>query len=168
MFCRLLNEDDYIQFRALRLEALKTDPAAFATTYEEKKNAPDDSYKERLKHTDTQFTVGAFDGSSLVCVASFLRHSIPKMKHKGMLLSMFCKPDYRGTGIAKELVQRLKREVLQLKDIETLLLMVLSENERAKQFYTGLGFIKYGTEPRAMYDGQRYYDEDLMFLDLRD
>src|SRR5699024_12670781 len=161
MICRLLTQNDYIQFRALRLEALKTEPSAFATTYEEKKNASDDSYKERLKHTDTQFTVGAFDGSTLVCVASFLRHSIPKMKHKGMLLSMFCKPDYRGTGIANELVQYFITEVKKLNDIETLLLMVLSENERAKTIYRRFGCVKYRTEPRAYVDAARYYTEYL-------
>lgn len=168
MHCRLLIEDDYIQFRALRLEALKSDPSAFATTYEKELSLPDDKFKERLKHTATRFVVGAFDGSKLVCIASFVRHSGPKMKHKGMLLAMFCKPDYRGTGIAKELVHHFLTEVKKQTDIETLLLMVLSDNERAKTFYTHFGFIKYGTEPRALYDGERYYDEDLMLLDLRD
>lgn len=166
VYCRILNEDDDIQFRRLRLEALQNDPSAFATTYERELNQPYDTYKKRLKHTDSQFVVGAFDDATLVCVASFLRHSGPKMKHKGMLLSMFCKPDYRGTGIAKDLVQYFITEVKKLNDIETLLLMVLSENERAKTFYRHFGFVKYGTEPRALFDGERYYDEDLMMLDV--
>lgn len=168
MYCRFLNQNDFFQFRKLRLEALQTDPLAFATTYEREISLPDEKFKERLKHTETQFAVGAFDDSTLVCVASFVRHAGPKMKHKGMLLAMYCKQTYRGTGIAKDLVQYLIDAVRELPEVETIQLMVLSENERAKNFYSNLGFVKYGEEPRAMYDGVDYYDEDLMLLDLRE
>lgn len=166
MYCRFLNTDDLSQFRELRLEALETDPSAFATTYERERNLPDEKFKQRLKHTDAQFAVGGFEHDNLVSVASFLKHTGPKMEHKGMLLAMYCKKGYRGTGIAKNMVQFLLKEVKQLKNTEMLHLMVLSENTRAKNFYTRLGFVTYGTEPRALYDGERYYDEDLMFLDL--
>jgi len=120
-----------------------------------------------LKRSDTQFVVGGFNQSDLVCVASFLQYNGPKMAHKGMLLAMYCKKDYRGTGISKKLVQYFIIEVKKLEDIETLNLMVLSENARARRLYENMGFVKYGREPRALFDGERYYDEDLMYMDLR-
>nr|WP_305887630.1 GNAT family protein [Staphylococcus ureilyticus] len=48
--------------------------------------------------------------------------------------------------------------------VKTIGLSVLTENQSAIKLYEKLGFQKYGTEPKALYDGKRYYDEDLMVL----
>lgn len=166
MYCRFLTTNDFSQFRELRLEALQSDPFAFATTYEIEKELPDDKFIQRLKHNDTQFVVGGFDGSTLVCIASFRKYTGAKVQHKGMLLAMYCKKSYRGTGVAKDLVKYLITYVKKLEGVEFLHLMVLSKNARAKKFYSQLGFVKYGTEPYALFDGENYHDEDLMVLDL--
>lgn len=47
------------------------------------------------------------------------------------------------------------------------LLSVVTENTKTMAFNASFGFEVYSTEPKAMYDGERYYDEHLMVLDLK-
>jgi RimJ/RimL family protein N-acetyltransferase len=44
---------------------------------------------------------------------------------------------------------------------------VAASNEPAKRVYYGLGFRQYGLEPQAICVEGRYYDEELIVLDLR-
>lgn len=125
-------------------------------------------FEQRIGASDTQFTVGGFDEIDLVCTATFIRSQGAKSKHKGSLVAMYCKSDYRGTGIAKDLVRHLIDRVRELDGVEVINLSVVTENTRAMTFYASFGFEVYGTEPKAMYDGKRYYDEHLMVLDLKD
>lgn len=53
-----------------------------------------------------------------------------------------------------------------LPGLEILNLTVTSNNLSAKGLYESLGFICYGTEPKAMKVGDEYLDEDLMILML--
>lgn len=165
--CRFLDLDDLEQFRDLRLKALKTDPTAFGSTYEREINLPIEKFERRLEKSDNQFVIGAFYDDKLVCVASFVRETDLKNKHKAMIFGMYCDKEYRGTGAAKKVISCLLEKAKSLKGLEKISLMVMSENTRAIKFYEHFGFIKYGTEPRALYDGFRYYDEDLMYLYLR-
>lgn len=77
---------------------------------------------------------------------------------------MYCEIEFRGTGVAKEVVDLLIEKAKKINNLLIISLMVVSENQRAISFYNSFGFKKYGTEPMAMYDGERFYDEDLMYL----
>jgi hypothetical protein len=49
---------------------------------------------------------------------------------------------------------------------DLLQLTVVSGNESARQLYLHLGFVEYGIERHALKQGERYYDELLMAMDL--
>lgn len=164
MIIRLLNIDDAEQYRVLRLKGLKTDPAAFGSTYELESMLPIENFEERLKDSSEQFVVGGFDEGQLVCVASFIRRGGPKSSHKGALQAMYCEEEYRGKGIARDVVAYLIDKVREIEGVEQLSLAVVTENVRAKAFYEAFGFETYGTEPKAMFDGGKYYDEHKMML----
>ncbi|MFP3490069.1 GNAT family protein, partial [Staphylococcus sp. SIMBA_130] len=66
----------------------------------------------------------------------------------------------------EQLIQQIVDYVVEQNTIKTINLCVLSENKRAISLYEKLGFERYGTEPKALYDGTVYYDEDLMCLEL--
>ncbi|WP_052255327.1 GNAT family N-acetyltransferase [Salinicoccus sp. YB14-2] len=168
MQVRLLKESDAEQYRELRLKGLKTDPEAFGSTYEMESVQSLESFEQKLVVRDGQFVTGGFDGDKLVCIASFIRRSGPKSTHKGELQAMYCDREYRGSGISREVVHFLIDRVGKMNDIEQLNLEVITENQRAKTFYESFGFIIYGTEPRAMFDGDRYYDEHKMKLEFED
>lgn len=163
---RYLSEADVSQYRLLRLNSLQTDPNGFASTYGREREFPIEKFKVRLKNTATHFTVGAFDDATLICIATFYSEPLEKIKHKGNLVSVYCHPQYRRQGIARQLIQQIIDSVVEQNTVKTISLCVLSENERAISLYEKLGFKHYGTEPKALYDGHVYYDEDLMCLEL--
>jgi len=61
-------------------------------------------------------------------------------------------------------VSYLIDKVREIEGVEQLSLAVVTDNVRAKAFYESFGFKTYGTEPRAMFDGKKYYDENKMML----
>ncbi|CAD2081817.1 GNAT family N-acetyltransferase [Jeotgalicoccus coquinae] len=166
MNVRVLTEEDVNDFRELRLKGLKTDSSAFGSTYERENNFTTEKFRQRLESSDSKFVVGGFCDEKLVCIATFIRNSGQKDKHKSMLVGMYCEKEYRGTGIAKGVVELILEKARNIEGLEIINLMVVSENLRAKTLYESFCFKKYGTEPKVMFDGLKYYDEDLMYLEF--
>lgn len=83
-----------------------------------------------------------------------------------MLVGMYCIKEYRGHGISKAVLSDLMEKAYRLEGLELILLSVVSDNFRAKRFYEFFGFQVYDTEPMALFDGNRSYDEDLMYKKL--
>jgi ribosomal protein S18 acetylase RimI-like enzyme len=169
MNIRLLDESDAQLYKELRLRALKNDPAAFGSSYEEEVNRPLEKFAERIQSTKDQFTLGCFDDSnSLVGIVSFARESRLKTAHKGNIYGMYIAPQFRGRGLGKylllALIERATRECVGLEQIH---LTVVSNNEAAKRLYLSLGFEIYGVEPNALKFNGQYFDEDLMILKLQ-
>ncbi|RIO17452.1 GNAT family N-acetyltransferase [Mammaliicoccus sciuri] len=146
MEVRLLNKNDVNAFRSLRLLSLQTDPSAFASLYDIEINYPISKFEQRLECSDTKFTMGGFEDENLV--------------------AMYCHPDYRGTGIAEKVVDKLIIEASKLTGLKYIDLSVLSNNQRAVEFYNKVGFDKYATEPNAILDGKDYHDEDMMRYEI--
>nr|WP_280531280.1 GNAT family N-acetyltransferase [Staphylococcus aureus] len=163
---RILNKNNVNEFRELRLKGLKTDATAFGSTYERENGFTLEKFKTRLEESDSKFVVGGFDDGSLVCIATFIRKDGEKDKHKSMLVGMYCSKEYRGTGIAKNVVEFILEKARNLEGLKIINLMVVSENLRAKAFYESFGLKKYGTEPKSLFDESKYYDEDLMYLEF--
>ncbi|WRN01198.1 GNAT family N-acetyltransferase (plasmid) [Staphylococcus aureus] len=140
MNIRILNKNDVNEFRELRLKGLKTDATAFGSTYERENGFTLEKFKTRLEESDSKFVVGGFDDGSLVCIATFIRKDGEKDKHKSMLVGMYCSKEYRGTGIAKNVVEFILEKARNLEGLKIINLMVVSENLRAKAFYESFGF----------------------------
>ncbi|MEF3307785.1 GNAT family N-acetyltransferase [Paenibacillus sp. GYB004] len=169
MNIRLLNDSDAQVYREVRLRALKNDPDAFGSTYEQEETKPLEQIIERIRHTKDQFTLGCFDDSNtLVGIVNFSRENRLKTAHKGNIYGMYVEPQFRGRGVGKALllalIERAKKECEGLEQIH---LTVVSTNKSAKRLYVSLGFEVYGIEPRALKFNEQYYDEDLMILRLR-
>ncbi|WP_207940561.1 hypothetical protein DOK78_001931 [Enterococcus sp. DIV2402] len=163
---RKLDLNDLSQFIDLRLKVLKEVPEAFASAYQKECDLQEEVFANRLKITDNQFTIGALDNNDLSCVAAFFRETREKSKHKGNVVAVYCLPEYRKKKIATIVMETLITEVRKIPDLIVLNLSVVSENNRAKQFYEKLGFVVYGKEPKALFDGQNYFDEYLLQLSL--
>ena len=166
MNIRLLGESDAQLYKEIRLRALKNDPEAFGSTYEQEVNRPLEKFAERIQYTKDQVTLGCFDDSnSLVGIVNFARESRLKTAHKGNIYGMYIDPQFRGRGLGKSLllalIERATRECVGLEQIH---LTVVSNNESAKRLYISLGFETYGVEPNALKFDGHYFDEDLMIL----
>ncbi|ADU28566.1 GNAT family N-acetyltransferase [Evansella cellulosilytica] len=163
---RQLEESDAAEFLDIRLNALKSNPEAFATTYKELMDSgnPLEQLKKQLK-SDQSFTYGAFINKQLVAIATIRLYAIEKMKHKGMLLGMFVSDQTRGLGVGKRLMQEVVKEARKI-GLEQIQLMVVTTNKAGKAFYESLGFETYGIENNAMKYNGEYWDEELMVLFL--
>jgi RimJ/RimL family protein N-acetyltransferase len=86
-----------------------------------------------------------------------------ELGHVGVLGILVAHP-FRGRGVGRALLldalQRARGR------FEIVRLSVFADNTRAKELYRRVGFAPYGRLPRAIRRGDRYIDEEFMFLDL--
>jgi RimJ/RimL family protein N-acetyltransferase len=158
---RRLEPEDTGAYRGIRLEGLKHHPEAFGSTFEAEFTRPLAWFFDRL----SQSTVfGAFWRTELLGAAGFAVRSGEKEAHKGLLWGMYVRPQARGAGVARRLVEAVIEYARPR--VELLQLSVVVGNERARRLYAGLGFVEYGIERNSLKHNGRYYDEILMALDL--
>ena len=159
MNIRLLEPKDWPAFKKLRLEALLQHPEAFSSSFEEESKLTDEEFQRKFSTCDL---FGAFFDDELVGCAVFYIYSSEKMSHRGSLFSMYMKDIHRNRGAADALVKTIidhaKQRIIQLH------LTVITTNHAAIRLYQKNGFNIYGTEPRTLKIGDRFYDEHLMVL----
>jgi ribosomal protein S18 acetylase RimI-like enzyme len=166
MLVRKLTEDDLEAVWTLRLRALRDNPEAFGSTYEETVARGKTWMLQRLRGKDDEtFYLGAFE-EGLIGMVAFYREDGIKSRHRGFVVSMFVLPVSRGLGAGKALMQELISRARQIEGLEQLLLAVVTTNMAAYRLYRSLGFEVFGTEPNALKFGEQYWDEHLMVLHL--
>jgi ribosomal protein S18 acetylase RimI-like enzyme len=172
MEIRLLTADDAEAWWHLRLEALRKDPASFADSAEEHLTTTVETARERLGASDParNFVLGMFEDGTLAGTAGFYRHSYLKELHKGHIWGVYVRPESRGKGAARALMQEIIRRARALDGLEQILL-VASAHLPARKLYEALGFEAYGVEPRSLKIGTEkigaeYVDDVLMILRL--
>jgi ribosomal protein S18 acetylase RimI-like enzyme len=160
---RRLTLADVARYREIRLAGLKNSPEAFGSTFETESPKPMSSFAERLR---SSAVFGAFCGAELLGIAGFAVHEGVKEAHKGLLWGMYVRPNARKSGVGRRLVDAVVDFARQ--HVEILQLRVVSDNEPARRLYAGLGFVEYGLEKDSLKQGDTYYDEILMALDLKE
>ena len=119
----------------LRLAALRDAPQAFGLRYETAVYHSDAVWRDRAAGTaDLAYFVGLIDGDAAGMVGAWLS---PDLEFK--LISMWAKPEYRGTGVAASLVDAVKTRAVALGQA-SVVLSVAADNHRAVAFYRKQGF----------------------------
>lgn len=165
---RLLEPGDAQQYMELRLEGLKENPEAFATSYEEvvqNKNAVQ-QFEENLRLA-TSYNLGAFEDGRLIGMVTLFPETKEKLKHKATLFAMYVTPVKRGKGIAAALLEKTIQQARDIKGIKKINLSVVSINQGAKSLYKKYGFETFGVEEKALKIKNVYYDEEYMSLFLK-
>lgn len=165
MELRQLVAEDASAYWELRLEALKTSPEAFGTSYEEamQRDNPIERVKGNLS-VKGNYTFGAFDQSKLVGMVTLAQESNLKMKHRANIFAMYVSPIGRGQGTGKALMRLAIKQARESREIEKINLSVVTSNEAAKNLYHQLGFKVFGTEDMALKVEDTYYGEHHMSL----
>jgi ribosomal protein S18 acetylase RimI-like enzyme len=154
---RRLTPEDVAAFRELRLEALLHSPEGFASTYESEAERPLEWFVTRL--TDAEVFAAVRD-RDLLGMAGFRAFDSPKMAHKGMIWGMYVRPDARGLGVGRRILQAILDHAAGR--VEQVQLAVTTDNAAAKALYEAMGFVEYGRELHSLKVGERYWDDVLL------
>jgi ribosomal protein S18 acetylase RimI-like enzyme len=158
---RRLRPDDAESFRAIRLEALKANPAALGSTFEFEDKLDVAWFAGRLENAHV---MGAFRDGELVGTAGFAIQQGPKNAHKGRLWGMYVRPSSRNLGLGRLLVSAVLDVARE--SVELIQLSVVQDNGPARRLYERSGFLEFGMERKASKLGDKYYDEAHMALDF--
>jgi RimJ/RimL family protein N-acetyltransferase len=161
IFIRQVVPGDAALYRRIRLAGLKESPEAFGSTFEAEFAKPLAWFFDRLSSSEI---FGAFRGAEILGVAGLAIQRGEKEAHKGLLWGMYVRPDARGTGLARQLVEAVIARATGR--VELVQLSVVVDNEPARRLYARLGFVEYGIEKKSLKYHGRYYDEVLMARDL--
>jgi RimJ/RimL family protein N-acetyltransferase len=171
IYIRQLTPGDAALYRSIRLEGLKQSPEAFGSTFNVEFTKPLAWFFDRLSSSvvfgairDAKILDGKILDVKILGVAGFAIRDGEKEAHKGLLWGMYVRPEARGAGVARRLVEaviayaRARVELIQLS--------VVVGNEPARRLYARLGFAEYGIEKNSLKYRGRYYDEILMAKEL--
>ena len=129
--------NDVDRLRALRLAALKDNPAAFGAKYDDEVNKPISEWSDRLKNTAWCFVVA--DGVDIGLLA--VDRADKDRNSDCWLSSWWIKEEFRGKDIAQlmlDWVIKLSKE----NTWQVIGLGVWPENLRARSAYKKLGFVE--------------------------
>ncbi|WP_085044290.1 GNAT family N-acetyltransferase [Ensifer aridi] len=155
---RLLQPTDVEVFRRIRLEALREEPAAFASTASDWELLSDRDWRRLL--ADTSVFV-AFCNDEPVGIMGLVRQRPRKMAHRASIVMVYVRQSLRGGGVSNELFDALISYACET-GIRQLELEVSAENLGAQHFYLRKGFTAFGRIPGGYLQNGREIDEILM------
>jgi GNAT superfamily N-acetyltransferase len=167
---RRLAAADLAAYKELRDAMLEAHPEAFTSDAAEERAKEPTDYLHRLgldRRERGQFVLGAWRGERLVGAIGCERDRRRKGRHVGHIVGMMVRPEARGHGIGRDLLQGLIGECRRIEGVEMLTLTVTAGNAPAVRLYESSGFLVYGNLRRAIrLDSGQYHDKLHMVLPL--
>ena len=144
---RVLTPADQPKWRALRLEALERNPAAFLTTAEEQRNRP-------ASEDRAQLALGNWRGlflneDVLIGLAALIPFRHLAAAHRIEMGAVYVAEGHQGSGAGQAMMDALLKEA-QTRGALQIELSVAANNARALRFYERNGFKRFGVQPRAI------------------
>jgi ribosomal protein S18 acetylase RimI-like enzyme len=141
-----LGPDDWTEWRTLRLEALREEPAAFSSTYAESLVRPDGYWRQRLADERRLHFMARVDDHTVGMVGCHLGsdEGDPSLAD---VFGMYVSKPYRRHGVGRLLLRSLIDRVSLLPDLTTLRLWVGESQHPARRLYAAVGFQVVGLEP---------------------
>lgn len=145
-------------YRAVMLQAYAEEPGVFTATVPEREHLPLAWWEARVSDQPTppQLVFGAFDDSRLVGVAGLRFERFERTRHKALLFGVFVRPEWRGRGIARALVEAVLGQARSTPEISIVQLGIIAPNAPAVRLYESCGFRSFATEPYAIKVGEQF------------
>lgn len=131
---RLLGAEDWETYRDVRLAALQDSPDAFVATYDEESQQNEQYWRDRVGREPRLLAERDGQAQGIVGVGQYAED--PEV---GELFGLWVRPEARGTGIARQLVQAGADQARADGRIQ-LYYWVGTENGRAVAFASSFGF----------------------------
>ncbi len=164
---RRVVEDDWPALRAVRLEMLADTPLAYLETVADAERRSEEEWRFRARRgsqggTDLALAAVPLDASSgwVAYLACFV-----DAPGQGHLVSVYVAPAHRGTGLARAMLDEVRRWALGPAALNRLHLFVHEHNERARAFYRRCGFTETGATMRYELDQTTVEIEMALLLD---
>ena len=159
---RKLSDEDVDVFRHIRLEALKKEPNAFASVYEDWERLPDAEWRKRM----TIPTFVAFVESRPIGLMALKQLQQSKMRHRAALTMVYVNEYFRGAGLANALLSTVMEHARE-NGIRQIELGARADQETAIQFYKRAGFEVIGSVPQGYIENGLEIEEILMAKRLK-
>lgn len=131
---RVLEEDDWRDYREVRLASLEDSPQAFAATYAEEATRPEQYWRDCVASADRVLVES--DGVALGIATVDVAQDRPE---SGDLFDVWVTPAARNTGVAWRLVETAAAQAVH-HGCTNLYYWVSTENGRAVAFASNAGF----------------------------
>jgi RimJ/RimL family protein N-acetyltransferase len=165
MMVRELRDEDAEKYVELRRKALLDAPLAFTASPADDFVGSAEAVRKQLRQRPDWVIFGAF-APELVGSLGMFRDRHLKASHRVHLWGMYVAPDYRGHGVAAELLNAAIRSARLLPGVSWALLSVSSAAPAALRLYERAGFRIWGTEPDALRHNGESVTERHMALEL--
>jgi len=137
---RALGEEDWQQYREIRLSALQESPEAFVATRSQEETLDEQAWRERMRRA--RRLVAELDGSPVGVVS--LGQGGPERSCTGELFGLWVAPQGRGSGVAWKLVEAAAA-LARADGHKNVGYWVGTDNGPAVAFASGFGFRPTGT-----------------------
>jgi len=162
---RALTPADVPAFVAMRREALRDSPWAFAASEDSDVGVNAELMTQRILEPG-QVIVGALDADKLIGIAGMVRNRHGKMAHRANVWGVYVTPSARGRGVAEAIMRALLDVARTWPGLDSVSLQVSVRSESAKRVYERLGFKQWGVEPAALRLDGVAFDEAHMVIML--
>jgi RimJ/RimL family protein N-acetyltransferase len=144
--------------RDLRLEALKNEPVAFSSSYEEEQVRPETFWQDSVK-----LFLFALADHQLVGMAGIFQNNRIKTNHFVEIFGVYVKKEFRGQGTGKRLIEAALAEIQKLPGVKKVKIGVNPTQKTAAHIYKKFGFKEAGRFKKDVYVNGKFYDE--LFLE---
>jgi ribosomal protein S18 acetylase RimI-like enzyme len=149
---RKLPADRWKEYRDLRLEALKMEPSAYGSSFEEAKRHKEELWRERIKSV-----LFALSDDRPVGMVVYVFGEGLKSRHIAEIFGFYVSPDHRGQGVGTRLLERAIAQIRRNRRIIKVKLAVNPEQRTAVRLYQKAGFVVTGSVEKELKVGRKYY-----------
>jgi ribosomal protein S18 acetylase RimI-like enzyme len=162
----VLGPQDWRDLRAIRLEALRLEPAAYSSSYEETLARPDEHWRQRLANDQSVHLLARAQNRPIGMVGGYLG-SDEGDDSVAVVFGMYVASEHRGRGIGRLLLTSLIDRLSAFPQITTIRLGVTETQDPARRLYESVGFQVVGKTEEGIVVDDRWYDELIMELCVR-